>query len=147
MTRVVPLLHLCDYSFTHPPRFCQDADAPDDDDDDDDDSENELKTLVDKLDPKLRQKVLMGAKQRAAVDEDDEDEDDKDAAATSKWGKKKAYWAGDTADLEIGQDVQDAEDEQEAAEVRRYFRALSLATSLHLCTRATPLTKFLALLC
>lgn len=33
------------------------------------------------------------------------------------WGKKKAYWSGDTADLEIGQDVQDAEDEEEAAEV------------------------------
>ena len=33
------------------------------------------------------------------------------------WGKKKAYWSGDTADLEIGQDVQDAEDEEDAAEV------------------------------
>jgi hypothetical protein len=22
------------------------------------------------------------------------------------WGKKKAYWSGDTADLEIGQDIQ-----------------------------------------
>lgn len=32
------------------------------------------------------------------------------------WGRKKnIYWAGDTGDLEIGQDEQDAFDEEEAA--------------------------------
>ena len=40
-----------------------------------------------------------------------------DAAAmlAGNWGKKSHYWAGDTADLEIGQDMQDALDEEEAA--------------------------------
>lgn len=47
---------------------------------------------------------------------DEESEEEKEEG----WGKKKAYWSGDTADLEIGQDVQDAEDEEEAAEVRSF---------------------------
>ncbi len=40
-----------------------------------------------------------------------------DAAAVlaGSWGKKKHYWHGDTADLEIGQDMQDAIDEEKAA--------------------------------
>jgi hypothetical protein len=46
------------------------------------------------------------------MDEDDEDEDETD---TKKWGKKKTYWTGDTADLEIGQDIEDAVAEEEAA--------------------------------
>jgi hypothetical protein len=48
------------------------------------------------------------------------DESDEESVEEKEegWGKKKAYWSGDTADLEIGQDVQDAEDEEEAAEVR-----------------------------
>lgn len=46
-------------------------------------------------------------------DSDEEEEEEQEEG----WGKKKAYWSGDTADLEIGQDVQDAEDEEEAAEV------------------------------
>ena len=45
------------------------------------------------------------------------DDDDEEEEQEEGWGKKKAYWSGDTADLEIGQDVQDAEDEEEAAEV------------------------------
>ena len=73
-----------------------------------------MKNLVNRLDPKLRQKVMMGVKGQT-VDSDDEDEED-GTGKSSSWGKKKAYWDGDTADLEIGQDVQDAEDEEEAAE-------------------------------
>ena len=57
---------------------------------------------------------MMGVKGQT-VDSDDEDEED-GTGKSSSWGKKKAYWDGDTADLEIGQDVQDAEDEEEAAE-------------------------------
>ena len=49
-----------------------------------------------------------------SANSDEESEEEK----TEGWGKKKAYWSGDTADLEIGQDVQDAEDEEEAAEVQ-----------------------------
>ena len=89
-------------------------DGDDEDDDDDDDEENELKNLVNRLDPKLRQKVMMGVKGQAADSDDEEEEDG--TGKSSSWGKKKAYWDGDTADLEIGQDVQDAEDEEEAAE-------------------------------
>ena len=51
----------------------------------------------------------------ALFSSDDEEENEQEEG----WGKKKAYWSGDTADLEIGQDVQDAEDEEEAAEVRK----------------------------
>ena len=46
---------------------------------------------------------------------DDSDESD-DAGEDDNWGrKKKQYWQGDTADLEIGQDIADAEDEEAAA--------------------------------
>jgi hypothetical protein len=47
----------------------------------------------------------------------DESDEESEEEKEEGWGKKKAYWSGDTADLEIGQDVQDAEDEEEAAEV------------------------------
>ena len=36
----------------------------------------------------------------------------------ASWGKKKKnYWEGDTADLEIGQEFEDAQDEEEEAKV------------------------------
>jgi hypothetical protein len=50
-------------------------------------------------------------------DDDDDDEDSDEDDKPEKWGKKKTYWTGDTADLEIGQDVEDAEDEERAAKV------------------------------
>jgi U3 small nucleolar RNA-associated protein 3 len=41
------------------------------------------------------------------------DEDDASEEINESWGKKKSqYWSGDTADLEIGQDIEDAEDEE-----------------------------------
>lgn len=49
-------------------------------------------------------------------DEDDNDSDD-DINEQSGWGKKSNYYSGDTADLEIGQDHADAEDEEAAANV------------------------------
>ncbi len=77
----------------------------------------------------LRQKVLSGQKIRVdgeSSDSSDEDDDfksktnklsnaDAAAALTGNWGKKRNYWSGDTADLEIGQDMQDALDEEKAA--------------------------------
>jgi U3 small nucleolar RNA-associated protein 3 len=67
----------------------------------------------------MRRRVLQ---KRGSQDEDDDDSDlvggseEDDEEPEDGWGKKKkVYWDGDTADLEIGQDIQDAEDEEEAA--------------------------------
>jgi hypothetical protein len=49
-------------------------------------------------------------------DSDDDNDDDDEEEAEESWGKKHSnYYNGDTADLEIGQDMADAEDEAEAA--------------------------------
>lgn len=53
----------------------------------------------------------------APEDSESEDEEDQDVGNSSSWGKKSTYWTGDTADLEIGQDIEDAEEEEAAAEV------------------------------
>jgi hypothetical protein len=68
----------------------------------------------------MRRRVLQ---KKGAQDEDDDsdlagrsDDDEEGDEREDGWGKKKkVYWDGDTADLEIGQDIQDAEDEEEAA--------------------------------
>ena len=60
----------------------------------------------------MRQKVLHGR----PLDEDSDEEEDQEDQDES-WGKKKVYWSGDTADLEIGQEMEDAEDEEKAAKV------------------------------
>lgn len=69
--------------------------------------------------------------------EQDADSNESDSASESEteeadagdWGKKKnTYWSGDTADLEIGQEIQDAEDEEAAAMVRSY---LSMQRTVH----------------
>lgn len=49
--------------------------------------------------------------------DDDSDEDSHDEEEKSGWGKKSNYYSGDTADLEIGQDEADAEDEEVAVHV------------------------------
>jgi hypothetical protein len=54
-----------------------------------------------------------GARPGDSDSEEDEDDEDEDAGKAG-WGRKSSYRGGDTADLEIGQDVQDAEDEEEA---------------------------------
>lgn len=75
----------------------------------DDDEDNDLKKLVGRLAPSLRNKILSNQ-----VDEESEEEDETHDMKDS-WGKKKStYYAGDTADLEIGQDFEDAEEEEEA---------------------------------
>lgn len=103
-----------------------------------------LKQLVGQLAPALKRSVLhklkqqpSGKKGQAASDDEEEDDDDDDSELhnedlidndeaaneadplnqmlAKQWGKKRDYWAGDTADLEIGQEFADAEDEEEAA--------------------------------
>lgn len=69
-----------------------------------------------KLDPKLRNKIL--AKRKGIADDDDDDdliEYQRKSEKLDKWGKKKDYYSGDTADLEIGQEFEDAEEEEAAA--------------------------------
>eukprot|EP01038_Epipyxis_sp_PR26KG_P005893 gene5893-8131_t len=99
-----------------------DEDENDEDEDDYSDEENDLKQLVNNLPDSLRQKILRNKKKNRNGDDDDDDNvdlrnnenevDDNEAS----WGKKKnVYWTGDTADLEIGQDFDDAEDEELAA--------------------------------
>jgi U3 small nucleolar RNA-associated protein 3 len=81
--------------------------------DDDDEEENELRNLVDALPAKIRQKVLSKGK----ANDDDSSEDEQEAEEEG-WGrKKKAYYSADTTDLEIGQEFEDAKDEEEAAQV------------------------------
>ena len=116
------------------------AESSDEEGSEDDDMDEEAKTLkhlVDQLPANLRQKVLSGQKINAGSDDSDADsensgydsdsnDDIADKSRNSKasalkglvassWGKRKNYYAADTADLEIGQDVQDALDEEEAA--------------------------------
>ena len=50
------------------------------------------------------------------VDSSDDDDDEMEEEAVTDWGRKKSsYFGGDTADLEIGQDEDDAYLEEEAA--------------------------------
>ena len=63
-------------------------------------------------------------------DESDEDLETRSLKGSKEgWGKKKNYYAGDTADLEIGQDVQDAYDEEEAAMSLQKERLASMQES------------------
>ena len=66
----------------------------------------------------LRRKILS---KNAQEDSDDDDGEENDEDEMNRWGKKKSYWTGDTADLEIGQDVEEAEEEEEAAHVHLFL--------------------------
>jgi U3 small nucleolar RNA-associated protein 3 len=97
------------------------SDEEDDDDEEDSDSEDEREKARAK-----RKRVEAMEAALASSSDDDDDSDDEDQAdgegGTGKkssrllnWGdKKQAYYHGDTADLEIGQDVEDAYLEEEA---------------------------------
>jgi hypothetical protein len=101
----------------------QSGDSEEDNDDDDDEEEyqrTDLDQLVDNLPSDIRQKVLRGYADDDIADDDSDEEKDSDNE-TSGWGKKSNYYSGDTADLEIGQDSDDAEDEELAAEVCSSF--------------------------
>ena len=88
--------------------FIQD-DEEDDDEDDDLEEDDDLTNLVNNLPNDLKQRVLREDKA------DDDDDEEEETTEDLSWGKKKSYWDGDTADLEIGQDIQDAKDEEDAA--------------------------------
>ena len=96
-------------------------DDKDDDDDyyDDDDyanyADDNMKNLLENLPLEARNKILSGKKITQEDYSDDIGEDGDSEDEDEGWGRKKSnYYSGDTADLEIGQDVQDAEDEEEA---------------------------------
>jgi len=72
-----------------------------------------MKDLLEKLGPEARRRVLMGQD-----DSEDSDDGDESGDESTGWGRKKStYYSADTADLEIGQDAQDADDEEIAATV------------------------------
>ncbi len=91
------------------------------DDEEDDDSESDEEDDG-KAQLNRRQAAVPTAASSSEDDDDDEsesdDDDDDEVGGKSKvlnWGVKKAdYYHGDTADLEIGQDVEDAYLEEEA---------------------------------
>ena len=92
-----------------------------------------MKELVSNLPAHLRQQVLKkeaAAKRRRAGEDvpESEEEDEEDSEEEEEgWGrKKKTYWEGDTADLEIGQEMEDAMDEEEAAEVHLIYINISI---------------------
>jgi hypothetical protein len=77
-----------------------------------------MRDLLEKLPAEARHKILSGKRLEGESESDSDDDEDEN----SGWGRKKsAYWSGDTADLEIGQDIQDAEDEELAAKVSMYL--------------------------
>ena len=91
------------------------AQEEDDGEEDDDEAEGDLHDLVNALPAKMRQKVLS----KEAYESSDDEEGGDDTEDSAGWGKKKAaYYSADTTDLEIGQDIEDAKDEEEAAMVR-----------------------------
>jgi U3 small nucleolar RNA-associated protein 3 len=110
-----------------------------DDDEDDEDSDDESSG-----DEAEHRDSSKGYAKRAHADDDSDDDDDDDDAATSDdgeedeeeeepedvrdWGKRKSsYYHGDTADLEIGQDQDDAFLEEEAAKEIHKARMTNLA--------------------
>ena len=80
--------------------------SDEDDSDDDDDDEEKVEASSSK------KEVTMLA---SSSSDDDDDDDDEKKSNLLNWGAKKhSYYHGDTADLEIGQDVDDAYLEEEA---------------------------------
>jgi U3 small nucleolar RNA-associated protein 3 len=88
--------------------------SSDEESDDDDDGQQEMMAAS-------RSKKAAAMQLASSSDDDDSDDDDDDDEKEKKsnllnWGAKKhSYYHGDTADLEIGQDVDDALLEEEAA--------------------------------
>lgn len=75
---------------------------------------------MDNLPTKLRQQIRKKAendkRRKAGMEvESEEDSEEEESEQEEGWGKKKkTYWQGDTADLEIGQEMDDAIEEEEA---------------------------------
>ncbi len=91
------------------------SDEDDDDDDDDDDGDSDGDDDV-----RHEQNAAAMASSSDVDDDDDddsedEDDDDNKPQKLLNWGDKKhSYYHGDTADLELGQDIEDAYLEEEA---------------------------------
>jgi U3 small nucleolar RNA-associated protein 3 len=80
--------------------------SEDEDNDDDDDSDSEKEQLS----------ALQRSQQEAGSSSSEDEDSEEDLEDLSDWGKKKSdYYHGDTADLELGQDEEDAFLEEEAA--------------------------------
>ena len=81
----------------------------DDSDDDDDEEEDMVETSRSK-----KEAAMLASSSDDDDDDSDEDEDEKKSNLLNWGAKKHSYYHGDTADLEIGQDVDDAYLEEEA---------------------------------
>jgi hypothetical protein len=89
-----------------------DEEGNDDDDDDDGDSDSNDEKEVPLEDESEQEEEPMPS----SSDDDDDGDDNDEPDDVRDWGRKKsAYYHGDTADLEIGQDEEDAFVEEEAA--------------------------------
>ena len=93
----------------------EDGDEDEEDSSDDDDNDNQKKAH------QAHAESESDSEGTALSSDDDDDDDNKEARQARmknirNWGRdKKDYYHGDTADLEIGQDVEDAFVEEEAA--------------------------------
>jgi len=86
--------------------------SSEDDDDDDDSSDEEERAYVDK-----KAENYSSSEDSSSSDDDDDEEEVMMNDDPRNWGKKKSlYYHGDTADLEIGQEEEDAYLEEEAAQ-------------------------------
>lgn len=101
------------------------SDSNSDSDSDEEDDEDELAKFVDTLDPSMRAAVLNEGGDSSSDGSDSEDKDGEDLG----WGKKKDFYNADTADLEIGQDFADAEDEEEAVKEAERVRSSKFSAS------------------
>jgi U3 small nucleolar RNA-associated protein 3 len=85
-----------------------------DDDDGDSDEHEEEETATQRA--KKSQAIASSDSEGDASDSEDDDDSRDESNKLLNWGGKKySYYHGDTADLEIGQDVEDAYLEEEAA--------------------------------
>jgi hypothetical protein len=109
--------------------------SEEDSEDGEDEAEGDLKDLLNNLPANLRQQVLKkeaAAKRRRAGEqvEESEEESEEEEEGDEGWGrKKKTYWEGDTADLEIGQEMEDALEEEEAAQEMQREKAKRMKAS------------------
>ena len=93
-------------------------DEDDEDSDDEDTDGNHLKKLLDSIAPDLKRRALG---QTADSDDDDDESDDSDDEKPIKgklgWGRKTDLYGADTTDLGVeGEELDEAEEEEEAVE-------------------------------
>ena len=90
-----------------------DVSSSEDEDDEEEDDDEEIDNDKDERD---RVKPSSLSNQEALVSSSDDEDDEEDEDDVRNWGTRKSvYYHGDTADLEIGQEEEDAFVEEEAA--------------------------------